>query len=244
MIHDLLLGALVDSEDEHGLTPLMTAVEAGYPLIIYQLLKAAANTNIVTSLSFTALHFAAKRGDDGIVNMLLSKGANPNIRTVSTSDSPLSIAVTSGHVAVVTTLLQGSTYVDPQQYAMSLHNPQPLNKSVAMRQFRIAKLLFEAGYASVSELNDGLRCINAESVEALPRSEQEAYHFLKTHGSSTLSLEQKCRQVIRKCLERKICDKVNLLGLPPSMQDYVTYRYSFTPISLESEREIYNYFGM
>ncbi len=60
--------------------------------------------NVPDSGNETALHYAAFRGRDEIVNLLLVAGANPNARSKSLW-TPLMAAASEGHAGIVRELL-------------------------------------------------------------------------------------------------------------------------------------------
>ena len=59
-----------------------------------------------------ALTLAAKRGDVALVDLLLSRGANPNGGAPGTCDTPLTAAATCGHADVLERLLKAGADVD------------------------------------------------------------------------------------------------------------------------------------
>jgi len=60
----------------------------------------------------TPIMFAAVAGDADNVALLLSRGAHPNPRPNAAGDSPISEAITYGHVAVVRALIQAGAKTD------------------------------------------------------------------------------------------------------------------------------------
>jgi hypothetical protein len=57
----------------------------------------------------SVLHRAAERGRDGIVQLLISRGASAGVVTHPGGDTPLHLACAEGHLATVRVLLQHST---------------------------------------------------------------------------------------------------------------------------------------
>src|SRR5574343_570385 len=60
---------------------------------------------------YTALMISSEDGNQRIVNLLLSRGANPRIKSKD-SDTALSLASYSGHVSIIKELLDGGARID------------------------------------------------------------------------------------------------------------------------------------
>jgi ankyrin repeat protein len=64
-----------------GATPLLMAVSAGYATVAVELIQRGADVNARGGWEGnSALHFAARNGDRSLVELLLSKGADPSLR--------------------------------------------------------------------------------------------------------------------------------------------------------------------
>lgn len=89
-----------------GFTPLSLAVFFGHHDVAIFLLARHADPNIVSnnSIRITPLHSAVERGDLGMVEMLLSHGANPN-GAEFLGATPLHSAAAGGADAIVRVLL-------------------------------------------------------------------------------------------------------------------------------------------
>ncbi|CAM9480758.1 unnamed protein product [Scytosiphon promiscuus] len=96
-IRELLkLGANAEAVDEIGLTPLLIATRAGNTAAISILIEAgAADVNSRGQTVWTALHFAALRGDPATIEALVVRGGDLSARTNKGHKSPLHIA--AGH---------------------------------------------------------------------------------------------------------------------------------------------------
>jgi ankyrin repeat protein len=63
------------------------------------------DVNLKDQAGATPLHYAAAAGRLQIVQLLLERGANPNVRTITTEQTPLHMAAMAGHAKVVQLLL-------------------------------------------------------------------------------------------------------------------------------------------
>lgn len=106
-----------------------TVSDGSYDQICH-LLRQGANPKIADSKGRTPLHFAACRGEAGIVQILISHGASVNEQD-NIGNTALHLACTAGHVGVVTTLLKAGT--DPM--ASDSRGSTPLH--LALSRLRI-----------------------------------------------------------------------------------------------------------
>lgn len=73
------LGADVNAQDWHGVTPLIAAVHAGHARVVEQLLREGADVNVAPAKAPTALIAAIQNGTPAMVDILLNAGANPEL---------------------------------------------------------------------------------------------------------------------------------------------------------------------
>ena len=109
-ILNLLIGTGADPNlpDFKKRTPLMTAAYRGKANIVTKLLEIDSlkkNINAQDKDGDTALIFAAKRGYDNILDLLLQEGADPNLRNFK-ERTPLMEATKRGKANIVTKLLE------------------------------------------------------------------------------------------------------------------------------------------
>ncbi|CUS14947.1 unnamed protein product [Tuber aestivum] len=127
-----------------GLTPLQLAANGSHAAAVYELLLAGANTNLVDSwgLKRTALHLAAKTGNEVIIQLLLDFHAGPCQRD-SLERTSLHWAAKNGHEAVVEKLLGTGRFDE------SLNSPDvcwtPLHWAAMNGHEEVAKRLIFAG---------------------------------------------------------------------------------------------------
>ena len=97
-------GADVDTTDEEGETPLMTAVREGYTEVVRSLLEKGARTDVRDrNFNQTLLHQAAIRGYGDIAEILLSRGLDANAKDAYGA-SPIKYAYLHGNAAVAGSL--------------------------------------------------------------------------------------------------------------------------------------------
>jgi len=90
----LRAGATVDAVNESGTTPLMIAAASGSTAAVTALLAHGASVNArEKTYGQTALFFAAARNRADVVCLLLSKGADPKIKTTITKLERVSVGV-------------------------------------------------------------------------------------------------------------------------------------------------------
>ena len=89
-----------------GYTPLLAAIEIGSTNCVSSLLAAGADVNAKNESDWSALHYAVGLRRMAILQMLLAKGANPNVRN-NTGQTPLDLTKSQPGAGVVTTLRSG-----------------------------------------------------------------------------------------------------------------------------------------
>ncbi|PQE13895.1 Ankyrin repeat-containing domain protein [Rutstroemia sp. NJR-2017a BBW] len=111
-------GADVNTQDIKCMMPLFLASKNGFIGGVELLLANGADFNMDTGNdfgSYTALHFAAERGSEHIVKLLVEKGADIEWKT-NPGYTPLLEAVTNCHVGVVKILLQAGARADVKDF--------------------------------------------------------------------------------------------------------------------------------
>lgn len=94
-------GVNVETKDKDDYTPLHIAAERGYSELAFLLLFVySADPDVKTKHGVTPLHIAALYGHEGIINILLENGANPNPYDLL-GYNPLNLAHGHGYLNIV-----------------------------------------------------------------------------------------------------------------------------------------------
>lgn len=106
------------------------------------LLATGADANAAPGDGMTALHWAAERGDDAMVTVLVSAGASVNARTRVGDYTPLHLAARSGSGPAVTAILKAGAKVD---VVTSTGAVQPLHLAAASGSVAAVTVLIDHG---------------------------------------------------------------------------------------------------
>lgn len=171
--HQRNLPKVISALDENGLNPLTWAAMEGHVDVVGLLLDYQADINATTSLikrtglsiipsrslnsyirevtdgdsiwtgKHTVLYRAAFRGHSAVVNLLLERGADPNLKGWA-GLTPLHAAAMAGREEVVRLLLEngGSKTVNAK---LSVTHITPLQYSAEADNYKIANMLLESG---------------------------------------------------------------------------------------------------
>lgn len=80
---------------DDGVTPLLVTIRQSNTNGIAALLGASADVNVQNRFGASALHYAVRAGNPAVLQMLLEKGANPNVRN-NQGQTPLDLTKPSG----------------------------------------------------------------------------------------------------------------------------------------------------
>ena len=101
------------------------------------------------------LSHAAENGHEGVVRVLLNRGADPN-STDKSGRTPLSWAVLNGHETVAKYLLKGNTFMNTEDN----HRWTPLTLAIQCRNLSIVELLLDLGANASTPSSDGWTAIH------------------------------------------------------------------------------------
>ncbi|GIL66183.1 hypothetical protein Vafri_19793, partial [Volvox africanus] len=106
---------------------------------ILQRNPASVGNDVASGGSYTPLHYAARGGHLGAVELLLHKGANPNAATRGMGATPLHRAAMQGHLSVVERLLAAGA----DARAVDCDLETPLHKAAVQGHGEVCRLLLE-----------------------------------------------------------------------------------------------------
>jgi ankyrin repeat protein len=107
----LAAGAAVDAANDHGVTPLMLAVENANDTIVNALLARGADPNAAASTGASVLMTAARGGSAPVAAALIARGAKVNAAEPLHDQTPLMWAAGRGHASIVRVLLDSGADV-------------------------------------------------------------------------------------------------------------------------------------
>lgn len=137
-------GLSVDAPTRQDYTPLHLAARAGHMAVVRWLLENGAKINARTKSqrpypgSETALYLAVAHGRPDVAALLLSHGANPNLKS-SDGSTALAEAVQRGDLGLVTLLLDNGAQINPKGEF------SPLHTAFCMKNLPIARYLLSRG---------------------------------------------------------------------------------------------------
>ena len=130
-------GSNVNDRETRGGTPLLAAANKGHTDICGLLLAHGSNVNeVMPNTKHTALHYAAGHGDNGLLEALLSWGAEINPQSYGGA-TPLHTACQGGNLLCVLTLLKAgaSLTVPNKQDSLPIHIAAQTNNIEIVRTF-------------------------------------------------------------------------------------------------------------
>ncbi|XP_046983201.1 BTB/POZ domain and ankyrin repeat-containing protein COCH-like [Schistocerca americana] len=134
------------SGEERG-RRLIEAAEVGVMEEVRALLAAGADVGAMDEDGWTALHWAALRGDAAVVRLLLSAASDPNARNLL-GRTPLHWAARNGHAEVAAALLQAGA----DRGAVDADGEIPLDIARDKNQQQLVEMLTQCSYVPVEEM--------------------------------------------------------------------------------------------
>merc|ERR550534_709828 len=119
----------------------MIACSAGREHAVTELLRKHADVKKTTNRGVTALHYAASKNHNKIVELLLSSDAETEVREDATKATPLHRAASRGHVSVVELLLCHKASVN----AKDSQGNTPLHMACEEERTEVAEILHQHG---------------------------------------------------------------------------------------------------
>ncbi|XP_035681238.1 ankyrin repeat and SOCS box protein 13-like isoform X1 [Branchiostoma floridae] len=238
-------GANVNARTLNSFTPLHDACLGGHPGCVKILMGAGAQLNPRTIDGDTPLTFACSRGSVSCVKLLLNHGISPDPGLFT--KSPLHEACFNGRHEVVEVLIDAGADVETvdSQYGSPLHvvcsrnYPECVELLLraganvdATKNYETAlHVAAKAGSPEVVQVlleygaNINAKDISKQRPLDLTDPGSEVRKILTYRDAHPSHLMQLCRLRIRHLLGKERVKFVQLLRLPPLLQDYVLYKF-------------------
>ena len=189
-------GADVNVQNQHGKTPLMTAIFSETLQIVELLMDNGADIGPYDNLnSETALNYAAKQSSGKTLRLLIEKGVDVNLKVKYTA---LMTAAWYGHVNNVLTLIEAGADLN-----IEIHGHDCLTTAFRLLllsgHYQYAKILIEAG----ADVNVPLRKgISSSLSYAAQRGDMECAKLLLNAGAAVNVRQEDEHTALEFCLER------------------------------------------
>ncbi|HEX7186393.1 MAG TPA: ankyrin repeat domain-containing protein [Thermoanaerobaculia bacterium] len=145
---------------------LRRAASAGDLAKVKELLAAGVDVNAANAYGGTALAFATDKGHTAVVELLLERGADPNVKDRFYNSAPLSWAVQKGHAEIVRALLAKGAEGEAEA----------LTAAAGEGNVAIVKVVLERGKVGPETLSEAL-------ATASQRKQAEVVALLETAGA-------------------------------------------------------------
>ncbi|CAG5120263.1 unnamed protein product [Candidula unifasciata] len=228
----------INVTDVNNELALHFAVRNGNSELVDILLASSSCTDVQNIWGRTPLIEAVYCNNTEIVQQLLTAGCDIHKRIIKTQETALHLAKRKKYAQVVEKLLEYilaslghtitmlATYdLDIQKYTSLLETDSRRVSLFLMaaerRHFPTCQLLAQLGY-----VNHSLRPLFQASLAQDHLSDVDRRSLISVLDimSSTVSLKQTCRRVIRHSIGHTVYDKICMLPLPTVLRDYLMYR--------------------
>lgn len=126
----------------NGMSPVMVSAKEGNSDILWELLEAGADVNLVNDDENSALWFACFNANTVIIQMLIEYGATLNNQNVNGATC-LIYAASSGKYDVVKTLIEAGAEIKPK----TLDGFNALDSAASLPVFKYLKSIYKENYA-------------------------------------------------------------------------------------------------
>ncbi|KAK1561496.1 ankyrin repeat-containing domain protein, partial [Colletotrichum navitas] len=129
--------ANVDLSDVNDVSPLDVAIAGGHGIIAKKLINSGA-----LAKDSVGLHFAVRKGNTDMIQLLLAHGWNPNA-LYSINRTPLHLAIDKGCKDIVSILLQNEASASVN--ALNSLSQSPLHNAIALGHTEMVIVVLEGG---------------------------------------------------------------------------------------------------
>ena len=210
-------GAQVNMADRDGWTAFHTSVCYGHANVVKTLMDAGASLTRLTSDNENVIHIAASSGKVDIAKLLVERGADVNAVNLK-GNTAFYMAVYYNELEMAKFLIK----IGANMYSTNGPRKSPLYLAAMRSSMEFISLFMSSGYNFSCES----WLINSEFPVELQKQSRlcDLLHQLATNPQS---LKQLCSSVVRKCIKYDgnygLNTKLEETGLPPSLQDFVSY---------------------
>jgi outer membrane protein assembly factor BamB len=164
----LLLFGSPQASPQAAADELFEAARAGDAARVRAILDKGVDVNAKARYGMTALSFAADRGVEAVVTLLLERGADVNVQDTFYKMRPLDLALSNGHVAVAKLLLDRGSRGAVNALMQGIRRGNAEIVTLALRSSELTALQLEAAAALAKQENkpDLLALITARAAAA------------------------------------------------------------------------------
>lgn len=178
-------GATTEQSNDHGVTPLITAVSSGHLDVVKLLLKSGSDPNQTFQNTSNSdlplkppLFMAVEGGHNKVVDILLEYGADPNI-TTDKGKSPLYFASCRNRLTIMESLVNAGANVGHTDH----YGWTPLHCAVKFSQYEAARFLLARGANPNHFQKNGLTALHVAGLAGSVFSDQSKQFQLNVTSS-------------------------------------------------------------
>ena len=237
-------GCVVNMHDENCDTALHFAARRGSAALVQVLLTAGSQVDILNQWGHTPLMDAICYNNKGAATLILAAGCDVNLRASKSGDTVMHMAVRKNYGIFIKRLLATGRvhHIYNYQGELPIYNAVVNDKLDILKLFilynldldvpakldydgtggkTVVEMTLERGHIEMVKLLSQLGYVT--NLSRLP-TEYQIMKILFSELSCVCTLKQLCRRTIRKQLGVGVIEKVQHIGLPRSLKEFVLLR--------------------